>query len=1100
MFDTARGITWAFRLRNYDGQYLLSVDLGGWVEQVGELTAINHDQWYLVKIHHRSGTDGEMEWWLDDVSQGALTYDTSAAKSGVLNGVYLNGMDAGTTGKLYFDDFQVTQSDAGGADILVLTAENITLSDVGGNTSEPVSSPMATLSLVTEPVETAPVVVTTYTLSIATNMTGAATITPAVGAHTYESGSSVTISAQPLDGYEFVEWQGDVANPSSNSTTVLVNGDKTVTAVFAETPVAAEEALVTAYFTDDLESGNMEKWDSVSTGITASGEARVGQYGIVSDIQTTTRMTAVKNLGADYDETYVSFYFKMDPAFTMAPKDLIFVTVMFDTARGITWALRLRNTDGQYQLSVDLGGWVEQVGELTAINHDQWYLIKIHHRSGTAGEMEWWLDDVSRGALTYDTSAAKSGVLNGVYLNGMDEGTTGKLYFDEFMVTPSDYSEPAAVIPQLQVEAVTITPNSGYLTTGDTVTITVTATDNETGLTASPAVINGQSITLADQNDGTYTGIYTVAQNDPQGENIEATGIVLTNADGLSSDPASSSGSTLRVDTQAPSLVSVTLTPDSGDIKVGDEVLITVTAANNESGLTPSPAQMDGQSITLADQGDGTYTGAYTVPAQDSGDAETADAVFVDDFELGNTGRWNTVIGDLVVDNNARTGNYGVEYDMQTTNLTRLVKELDSDYTETYTSYYFKMDSDFVMVPNDVIYLSLMSDSAGKIAWALRLRMNDDNYEISCYLGGWKSQVGTWSAVNHDQWHAVKIHYQSDVNGTLEWWLDNTSQAVFTGNTSVAKTGKLNGIYLNSMDEGTTGKLYFDDFRVTQSDTGGTNTMTLAAENITLTDAGGNTSSSASSEQSVYNVIQSAFAAKVAKSAPQRQSARISDLSVESVSENYAVLNWTVPSSGNTSLSNYVIEISKETPVDNTLVSSVSFDPGISPKSAAATEQLRLSGLESGAPYFIAVKTVDSNRNISAISNIVELTTLVAFVDDDLDADDPYIVRDSDSLYVSDNDNLLNFSWSSFESKGAMQYEVKVYTGNNNELKDTSTVTDTYFTIMIAQEGYYSIEVTPLLNDGSRLTPMRSRVIYSNPVYLEPPGTPMMTSQKNNNE
>ncbi|MCK4946310.1 MAG: hypothetical protein KAS59_08625, partial [Alphaproteobacteria bacterium] len=61
------------------------------------------------------------------------------------------------------------------------------------------------------------------------------------------------------------------------------------------------------------------------------------------------------------------------------------------------------------------------------------------------------------------------------------------------------------------------------------------------------------------------------------------------------------STATLTVDNTAPTISSVTLSPSTGTLKVGDEVLITVTSDSNEQGLTPSTATFNGQEITLSE-------------------------------------------------------------------------------------------------------------------------------------------------------------------------------------------------------------------------------------------------------------------------------------------------------------------------------------------------------------------------------------------------------------------------------------------------------------------------------------------------------------------
>lgn len=57
---------------------------------------------------------------------------------------------------------------------------------------------------------------------------------PAPGVHTYAKDDLVTLEAVPFEGYEFVEWRGEVDAPFSMMTTAPTNVIQTVTAVFAE--------------------------------------------------------------------------------------------------------------------------------------------------------------------------------------------------------------------------------------------------------------------------------------------------------------------------------------------------------------------------------------------------------------------------------------------------------------------------------------------------------------------------------------------------------------------------------------------------------------------------------------------------------------------------------------------------------------------------------------------------------------------------------------------------------------------------------------------------------------------------------------------------
>ncbi len=95
-------------------------------------------------------------------------------------------------------------------------------------------------------------------LTMAASPAGWGTTTPAAGA-TYERylGEEVSISAVPASGYEFSHWTvsaGDqVAGVNAQSTTVMMDVDKTVTAVFVEEQ--AVESEFRAFWADAFHSG-----------------------------------------------------------------------------------------------------------------------------------------------------------------------------------------------------------------------------------------------------------------------------------------------------------------------------------------------------------------------------------------------------------------------------------------------------------------------------------------------------------------------------------------------------------------------------------------------------------------------------------------------------------------------------------------------------------------------------------------------------------------------------------------------------------------------------------------------------------------------------
>jgi len=87
----------------------------------------------------------------------------------------------------------------------------------------------------------AKIVLTTYytlTINVEPNDVGIDTITPSVGPHDYAAEAWVGIKAERFvncpDVYTFAHWEGDVNDPNSADTTVFMDSDKTITAVFVD--------------------------------------------------------------------------------------------------------------------------------------------------------------------------------------------------------------------------------------------------------------------------------------------------------------------------------------------------------------------------------------------------------------------------------------------------------------------------------------------------------------------------------------------------------------------------------------------------------------------------------------------------------------------------------------------------------------------------------------------------------------------------------------------------------------------------------------------------------------------------------------------------
>ena len=71
--------------------------------------------------------------------------------------------------------------------------------------------------------------------SLTTRIKGNGTITPPFNARSYAEGSEISITATPDSGWQFDGWDGEVSDPDSATTTVVIDSDKSITANFSQT-------------------------------------------------------------------------------------------------------------------------------------------------------------------------------------------------------------------------------------------------------------------------------------------------------------------------------------------------------------------------------------------------------------------------------------------------------------------------------------------------------------------------------------------------------------------------------------------------------------------------------------------------------------------------------------------------------------------------------------------------------------------------------------------------------------------------------------------------------------------------------------------------
>ncbi len=99
-----------------------------------------------------------------------------------------------------------------------------------------------------------PVEQETLTVCVEPNDVGIDTITPSIGQHGYNINQMVLISAGQFidcpDIYQFAHWEGDVTDANSANTTIFMDSNETITAVFVDDRQCGDECHPDDYFGD----------------------------------------------------------------------------------------------------------------------------------------------------------------------------------------------------------------------------------------------------------------------------------------------------------------------------------------------------------------------------------------------------------------------------------------------------------------------------------------------------------------------------------------------------------------------------------------------------------------------------------------------------------------------------------------------------------------------------------------------------------------------------------------------------------------------------------------------------------------------------------
>ena len=175
------------------------------------------------------------------------------------------------------------------------------------------------------------------------------------------------------------------------------------------------------------------------------------------------------------------------------------------------------------------------------------------------------------------------------------------------------------------VDSIIITP--GVYKVGDAVSFTIVASDDEAGLILSTSdTFNGSRLEgVSDNRDGNYSARYTVEEGDADVAVDGAVDVNISFTDAAGNDSPSFTSADLpaatSIDANSPGIDLISVA--AGSYGVGAEVPVTISASNNESGLTLSSREFNGHNLTdIEDHLDGNYSAVYTVVEGDTDVAE----------------------------------------------------------------------------------------------------------------------------------------------------------------------------------------------------------------------------------------------------------------------------------------------------------------------------------------------------------------------------------------------------------------------------------------------------------------------------------------------
>jgi uncharacterized repeat protein (TIGR02543 family) len=269
-----------------------------------------------------------------------------------------------------------------------------------------------------------------YTLTV--NVVGSGTVPRNPNLATYHYGDTVTLTAIPNTGWKFIGWSGGLTG-ATNPATILINGNKSVTATF--------ESLI---FSNSFGSCSASGWSSFKTGVNitrlefSSAAAWTQPCGMAVRV-TTSDIAYVRDNTPNLEKHYrASFYFNHN-LIQMGNSDAHQIFTAYNSANQAIFVIELRKNGSLYQMRAgtltDTGSWSYTAWVTSAAG---WKPVVVDWRAATVagannGSLSLKVGSASAvtvTALNNDTRRIDFVLLGALF--GIDPTTRGVYYFDEF--------------------------------------------------------------------------------------------------------------------------------------------------------------------------------------------------------------------------------------------------------------------------------------------------------------------------------------------------------------------------------------------------------------------------------------------------------------------------------------------------------------------------------------------------------------------------------------------------------------------------------------------------------------------------------------------